>query len=79
MTEQEARKILEEYREFDEDTGEKYGHKIIRCLGSNRDCYIFQCKSNGYLDLNTMTFVESPDATYEVAVYLDGTVICIPQ
>ena len=79
MTEHEARKILENYREVDEDTGEKYDHKIIRCLGSDGDGYIFECKSNGYLDLKTMTFVESPDAAYEVAVYSDGTVVCIPQ
>lgn len=79
MTEHEARTILESYREVDEDTGEEYGHKIIRCLGSDSDGYVFECKSTGYLDLNTMTFVESSDVTYEVAVYSDGTVVCIPQ
>ena len=79
MTEHETRSILENHREVGEDTGEKSGHKIIRCLGSAGNGYIFECKSTGYLNLKTMPFIESPDAAYEVAVYSDGTVVCIPQ
>ena len=79
MTELEARTILENYREVDDDTGEEYGHEIIRCLGGDNGSYIFECKSGGYLDLKTGVFVESSTVTYEVAVYPDGTVICLPQ
>ena len=79
MTEFEARTILENYREADDDTGEEYGHNISRCRGSDNDGYIFECKSNGYLDLKTGMFVKSTNATYQVAVYPDGTVICLPQ
>ena len=79
MTEHEARTILENYREVDEDTGEEYGHNIIRCLGSDNDGYIFECRSNGHLDLKTGLFVEDPNATYQMAVYPDETVNCLPQ
>lgn len=79
MTELEARTILENYREADDDTGEEYGHKIIRCLGGDNDGYIFECKSDGYLDLNAGVLVKSTNATYQVAVYPDETVICLPQ
>ena len=79
MTELEARTILENYREADDDTGEEYGHKIIRCLGGDNDGYIFECKSDGYLDLNAGVLVKSTNVTYQVAVYPDETVICLPQ
>lgn len=79
MTEEEARTILENYREVDDDTGEEYSHKIICCLGSDNDYYIFKCKSDGCLDLKTGSFVKSENASYEVAVCPDGTVLGIPQ
>lgn len=79
MTEQEARTILENYNDIDDNTGEEYNHTIIRCLGGDNDGYIFECGSNGSLDLKAGMFVETTSATYEVAVYSDGTVVCIPQ
>lgn len=79
MTELEARTILENYREVDDDTGEEYGHKVICCRGGDNDGYVFECSSEGCLDLKTGVFVKSTTATYEVAVYPDGAVICLPQ
>ena len=79
MTEIEARVILENYRETDADTGEQYRHKVIRCVGPSYDGFIFECSSNGYFDITTLTFVECANVSYEVAVYPDGTVLCVPQ
>lgn len=47
MTKQEAKKILEAYRETDEDTGEKYGYIIQNYHGLCAGGFVFGCKVEG--------------------------------
>ena len=43
MTEQEAREILQKFREKDDDTGEEYGYIIQECCGKDETGYVFRC------------------------------------
>ena len=43
MTEQEAREILQKFREKDDDTGEEYGYIIQECCGRDGTGYVFRC------------------------------------
>ena len=67
MTEQEARKILGDYRELDEDTGEKYSYDILKCLGADCNGFVFECRADGV------------DGTCVMGVYPGGVVLCAPQ
>jgi hypothetical protein len=67
MTEKETKKILDGYREADEDTGESYGYKILEGLGRDGDGFVFRCKADGV------------DDTCVMGVYPGGTVLCVPQ
>lgn len=71
MTEQEARKILQNFREIDDDTDEEYGYIIQECCGKNESAYVFRCKAEGA--------VYGKDTNLPLmAVYPDGSVIAIP-
>lgn len=71
MTEQEAREILQKFREKDDDTGEEYGYIIQECCGRDGTGYVFRCKAEGD--------VYGKDASLPLmAVYPDGTVLNTP-
>lgn len=67
MTEKEARSILAGYRETDENTGENYGYKILECLGTDGDGFVFKCSADGV------------DEACVMGVYPSGAVLCVPQ
>lgn len=73
MTEKTAKSILEKYQETDEDTGEKYGYKVLESLGPDGRGFVFRCRADG------------ADEDCILGVYPDsgdpagGTVLCIPQ
>lgn len=67
MTKEEAKKILEQYQEIDDDTGEKINIIIHKYLGNN----IFRCKEEGIAYDNEL---EMPE--YFVAD--DGNVFVLP-
>jgi len=71
MTEQEARKVLEAYRETDDDTGEEFGYLIQNFLEKSDDAFFFECKVEG---------VEYHDGGQlpVVAVYPDKSVFVLP-
>lgn len=71
MTEQEARKILTDYREIDDDTGEKFGYFIQNCVGKKENAFYFECKVEGveYHDGDKLPIV---------AVFPDGSVLVLP-
>lgn len=71
MSENEARKILSDYKEVDDDTGKTYGYIIQECCGKDGDGYLFQCKAEGVEYDNTQTLPI-------LAVYPDGTVLTLP-
>ena len=75
MTENEARTILQDYREMDDDTGEEYGYVIQECCGKDGEGYVFQCKIEG-VDYDTLDDVMRNLPL--MAVYPDGTVANIP-
>lgn len=72
MTENEARKILLEYREEDDETGEMYGFDIDCLVGKNGDGFVFRCKADG------VTY-DSVEEFPLYGVYPDGTVLCVPM
>lgn len=47
MTEKEAKKKLEAYREIDEDTGEEYAYRVVKSLGPDGNGYLFECTPEG--------------------------------
>lgn len=71
MTEQEARKVLEMYRETDDDTGEDYGYIIRNYIGKREDAFYFECKVEGveYSDSDKLPIV---------AVFPDSFVLVLP-
>ena len=71
MTEQEAKKVLQEYRDTDDYTGEKYGYIIQESCGKDGDGYIFRCKAEG-------VDYAPEDNLPLLGVYPDGTVISVP-
>lgn len=71
MTEQEARNILKNFRETDDDTGEQYGYIIQKCCGKDGNGYVFQCKVEG------MEY-KPTDQLPLLAVYPDGTIMNVP-
>lgn len=75
MTEKEARKILQDYRETDDDTGEEYGYVIQECCGTDGDGFVFQCKVEG-VDYDALDAVTGNLPL--LAVYPDGTVVNVP-
>lgn len=75
MTENEARKILQDYRETDDDTGEKYGYVIQECCGTDGDGFVFRCKIEG-VDYDALDAVMGNLPL--MAVYPDGTVVNVP-
>lgn len=71
MTKQEAKQILEVYRETDEDTGEKYGY-IIQSYHEEYDGgFVFRCKVEGVPYSNA-------DNLPLIAVLSDGKVVILP-
>ena len=75
MTENEARTILQDYRETDNDTGEEYGYVIQECCGKDGEGYVFSCKIEG-VDYDTLDDVMRNLPL--IAVYPDGTVVNVP-
>ena len=75
MTENEARTILQDYRETDNDTGEEYGYVIQECCGKAGEGYVFRCKIEG-VDYDTLDDVMRNLPL--IAVYPDGTVVNVP-
>ncbi len=75
MTENEARAILQDYRETDNDTGEEYGYVIQECCGKDSEGYVFRCKIEG-VDYDTLDDVMRNLPL--IAVYPDGTVVNVP-
>lgn len=73
MTEKTARGILERYQETDEDTGEKYGYKILEGLGPDGHGFVFNCIADGADDECVMGVYPDPEHPS------GGTVLCIPQ
>ncbi len=75
MTEQDARRILLNYREVDDETGNEYGYVIRKCCGKDGEGYIFQCEIS---DVN----YDDLDAVFRsyplIGVYPDGLVVQIP-
>ena len=71
MTKQEAKKILEAYRETDEDTGEKYGYIIQSYHGESNGGFAFRCKVEGAPYSNA-------DNLLLIAVLSDGKVVVLP-
>lgn len=71
MTKQEAKKILEAYRETDEDTGEKYGYIIQSYHRTCTGGFVFRCKIEGVPYSNT-------DNLPLIAVLSDGKVVVLP-
>lgn len=59
MTKQEAKKILETYREIDDDTGEEYGYIIQSYNGEFNGDFEFSCKAEGvkYKPTDTLPLV----------------------
>ena len=75
MTQNEARTILRDYCETDNDTGEEYGYVIQECCGKDGEGYVFRCKIEG-VDYDTLDDVmRNPPL---IAVYPDGTVVNVP-
>ena len=72
MTENEARHILSNYRELDDDTGEEYGYIIQECCGKDGEGYVFRCKAEG------AEYDETQDLPL-LAVYPEGMVLIIPN
>ena len=71
MTKQEAKRILEAYRETDEDMGEKYGYIIQSYHGEYNGGFVFRCKVEGvnYKASGTLPLV---------SVLSDGKVVVLP-
>lgn len=70
MTKQEAKRILETYRETDEDTGEKYGYIIQSYHGESNSGFVFRCKIEGVPYSNA-------DNLPLIAVLSDGKVVVL--
>lgn len=70
MTEREARTILENYREVDEDTGEEHKYIIRYCAGNDANAFFFECKIEGY---EYQQGVILP----MIAVYSDGRILSL--
>lgn len=71
MTEKEARKILQDYHETDDNTDEEYGYVIQECCGTDGNGYVFRCKAEG------VEYGKDTNLPL-IAVYPDGTVIPVP-
>lgn len=71
MMEKEARKILEEYREFDDNTGETYRYIIQRSAGNDANAFFFESKIEGY-EYQQGTILPM------IATYSDGRVLSLP-
>lgn len=61
MTKEEATRLLETYRETDDETSEEYGYSIIRYVGMHGDCHLFECALPDYAEDSTMTVAVCPD------------------
>lgn len=71
MTEQEARKAVENFIWEDDDTGEKTKFSIVECISSDPDEYIFHCVENGRIP-------EDEDDVIPIGVYGPDEVFILP-
>ncbi len=72
MTEQKARKILEAYRETDEDTGESFGYSVQNYSGEDNGTFFFECKVDG-------VEYHDGDSFPVIAVFQNGTILVLPS
>ena len=71
MTKEEAKKILEAYRETDEDTGDTWGLKVLKYLGANNDGHVFEVIADD-------TDVKDYEIIPQYVVCKDKTVLVLP-
>ena len=71
MTKEEAKKILEAYREADEDTGDTWGLKVLKYLGVSNDGHVFEAVAD---DID----VKDYEITPQYVVCKDKTVLALP-
>ena len=65
MTEKEAKKILLDYRECD-DNGAEYGYRILSSIGADGNGFVFECCADGETEKCLM------------GVYPNNTILTLP-